>query len=171
MLGVRARHLKQAIRTVEEQEYHKLVLLVGDFASGKTQLMRRVCDEIAGVYLNVNLELTRQLLTIDARTYATKASSILQDLCDAQEPGHPLFLDNVELLFSPEVGRLNPIDLFKKVSRKRLVVLSLPCRLTGQTRAEYSEPGRRDHMGLDLSGVAVLDLSEGIVGGIHAYRW
>ncbi len=81
MLGAQAGRLKQAIRTVEEQEYHKLVLLVGDFASGKTRLMRQVCDKIGGVYVNVNLELTRQLLTIDARTYATKASSILKDLC------------------------------------------------------------------------------------------
>ena len=46
--------LKQAIQTVKEQEYHKLVLLVGDFSSGKTRLMRRVCDEIGGAYLNVN---------------------------------------------------------------------------------------------------------------------
>ena len=165
MLGAGAAYLKQAMRTVEEQEYHKLVLLVGDFSSGKTGLMRRVCDDVGGVYLNVNLELTRRLLTIDARTYATRASRILQDLCDEQEPDRPLFLDNVELLFSPEVGCLNPVDLFKKVSRERLVVLSLPCRLISQAqphiRAEYSEPGRRDHMSLDLSGVAVIDLAEG----------
>ena len=165
MLGAQAERLRQAIQTVEEQEYHKLVLLVGDFASGKTCLMRQVCREIGGVYLNVNLELTRQLLTIDARTYATKASSILQGLCDAQQARRPLFVDNVELLFSPQVGRLNPVDLFKKVSRERLVVLSLPCRPTGRARphlrAEYSEPGRQDHMSLDLSGVAVIDLSEG----------
>ena len=161
MLGAQAERLRQAIQTVEGQEYHKLVLLVGDFASGKTRLMRRVCDEVGGVYLNVNLELTRQLLTVDARTYATKASPILEDLCDAQAARRPLFVDNVELLFSPEVGCLNPVDLFKKVSRERLIVLSLPCRLTGLARAEYSEPGRPDHMGLDLAGVAVIDLSEG----------
>jgi hypothetical protein len=161
LFEAQAERLKQAIRTVGEQEYHKLVLLVGDFSSGKTRLMRRACDDVGGVYLNVNLELTRRLLTIDARTYATRASRILQDLCDEQEPDRPLFLDNVELLFSPEVGRLNPVDLFKRVSRERLVVLSLPCRLTGQTRphvrAEYSEAGRRDHMSLDLSGVAVIE--------------
>jgi len=150
--------LKQAIQTVKEQEYHKLVLLAGDFSSGKTQLMRLVCDEMGGAYLNVNLELTRQLLTIDARTYTTKASDLLKDLCDAQEPDRPLFLDNIELLFSPEVGRLNPVDLFKKVSRERVVVLSLPCRLTGRARAEYSEPGRPDHMNLDLSGFTVIEL-------------
>ena len=78
------------------------MLLVGNLASGKTRLMRQVCGEVGGVYLNVNLELTRQLLTIDARTYATKASSILEDLCGAQEARPPLFVDNVELLFSPE---------------------------------------------------------------------
>ena len=155
-------HLERAIATVGEQEYHKLVLLVGGFASGKTRLMRRVCDEIGGAYLNVNLELTRQLLTIDARTYATKASDILKDLCEAQQPDRPLFLDNIELLFSPEVGCLNPVDLFKKVSRERVVVLSLPCRLTGRIRAEYSEPGRRDHMNLDISGVTVIELEGGI---------
>jgi len=154
--------LKQAIHIVREQGYHKLVLLVGDFASGKTRLMRCVCAEVGGAYLNVNLELTRQLLTIDARTYATKASDFLKDMCNAQEPDHPLFLDNIELLFSPEVGCLNPVDLFKKVSRERVIVLSLPCRLTGQARAEYSVPGRRDHMSLDLSGLTVIDLTGGV---------
>ena len=151
--------LKKVIQTVKEQEYHKLVLLAGDFSSGKTWLMRRVCDDIGGVYLNVNLELTRRLLTIDARTYATKASDILKDLCDTSDPHRPLFLDNIELLFSPEVGCLNPVDLFKKVSRERVIVLSLPCRLTGQSRAEYSELGRRDHMSLDISGFAVVEMS------------
>lgn len=155
-------YLKHTIQTVKKQEYHKLVLLVGDFSSGKTWLMRRVREEIGGAYLNVNLELTRQLLTIDARTYTTKASDLLKDLCDAQESDGPLFLDNIELLFSPEVGRLNPVDLFKKVSRERVVVLSLPCRLTGRTRAEYSEPGRRDHMNLDLSGFTVIELEGGM---------
>jgi Cdc6-like AAA superfamily ATPase len=158
MMMTSENRLKQAIHTVKEQEYHKLVLLVGDFSSGKTQLMRRVCDEMGGAYLNVNLELTRQLLTIDARTYPTKASVLLNVLCNAQEGDCPLFLDNIELLFSPEVGCLNPVDLFKKVSRERVVVLSLPCRLSGRTRAEYSEPGRRDHMNLDLSGLTVIEL-------------
>jgi len=154
--------LKNIIQTVAEQEYHKLVLLVGDFASGKTRLMRCVCDEIGGVYLNVNLALTCQLLTIDASTYATKASDILKALCEAQDRQRPLFLDNIELLFSPDVGCLNPVDLFKKVSRERVVVLSLPCRLTGRERAEYSEPGRGDHMSLDLSGLTVIDLEGGL---------
>jgi len=67
MLDAEAEDLKKAIATVEDHQYHKLVLLVGDFASGKTRLMRRVCDELGGVYLKVNLNLTRQLLTIDAR--------------------------------------------------------------------------------------------------------
>jgi len=156
-------HLKQAIQTVKEQEYHKLVLLVGDFSSGKTRLMRGICDEVGGVYLNINLELTRQLLTIDARTYATKSSNLLKDLCDSQEPNAPLFLDNIELLFSPEVGRLNPIHMFKKVSRERVVVLSVPCRLITGTRAEYSQPGRQDHMSLDLSALTVIDLEGGVV--------
>jgi hypothetical protein len=154
--------LKKAIYTLGEQEYHKLVLLVGDFFSGKTRLIREVCDDLNGEYLNVNLELTRRLLTIDAGTYDTKASDLLKALCDSRDSGHTLFLDNIELLFSPEVGRLNPVDLFKKISRDRVVVLSLPCRMTSRTRAEYSQPGRPDHMSLDLSGVTVIDLEGGI---------
>jgi len=158
MVDAQTRNLKNAIETVQEQEYHKLVLLVGGFASGKTQLMRRVCDEVGGAYLNVNLELTGELLTIDARRYVTKASSLVKQLCETDGTHRPLFADNIELLFSPEVGRLNPIDLFKKVSRRRVVVLSLPCRLGGRARAEYSEPGRQDHMHLDISGLTVTEL-------------
>lgn len=162
MLDAKAKDLKQAIRTVDEQEYHQLVLVVGDFASGKTRLMRRVCDEIDGAYINVNLRLTEQLLTIDARKYVTKASRLIEQLCEAEEPGKPLFVDNIELLFSPQVGRLNPIDLFSKVSRTRVIVLSLPCRPRGRGRATYSEPGRKDHMSLDISGVTVIELEGGI---------
>ena len=151
-------NLKNASKTVQEQEYHKLVLLVGGFASGKTRLMRRVCDEIGGAYLNVNLELTRELLTIDARKYVTRASRLVKQLCETDGSDRPLFVDNIELLFSPEVGRLNPIDLFKKVSRRRVVVLSLPCRLAGRDSAEYSEHGRQDHMNLDISGFTAIEL-------------
>ena len=154
--------LKKTIRTVAEHEYHKLVLVVGDFSSGKTRLMRGVCQELGARCVNVNLELTQHLLTIDARTYDTKASDLLKNLCDSQESEGPLFLDNIELLFSPEVGRLNPIDLFKKVSRDRVIVLSLPCRMTSRTRGEYSHPGHPDHMSLDLSGLAVINLEGGI---------
>jgi hypothetical protein len=126
--------LRQAIQTVAAHEYHKLVLLVGDFSSGKTQSMRRLCDDTGGAYLNVNLGLTSRLVTIDARTYATRASRILQELCDDLEPGRPLFLDTVELFFSLEVGCPNPVDLFKKMSRERLIILSLPCRMNNQAR-------------------------------------
>jgi len=150
--------LRQAIETAAAHDYHKVVIVVGDFRSGKTRLVRKSMEEIGGAYLNLNLELSDQLLAIDPQRYATQASVLVEDLCQAGDPRCPLFVDNLELLFSPEVGRINPVDLFRKISRTRVVVMVLPCRLLARDRAQYSEPGRPDHMILDLSGLNVIDI-------------
>ena len=71
----------------------------------------------------------------------------------------PLLIDNAELLFSPELGKLNPIDTFKRISRQRLVVLALPTRRVGRY-AEYSHLGRADHLSMALEEFSFIDLGE-----------
>ena len=86
---------------------------------------------------------------------------LIDELCDELSPdGRPLLVDNVELLFSPEVGKLNPIDTFKRISRQRPVVLALPARRHG-AYAEYSLLGCEDHMRIPLEDYATLQIEEG----------
>lgn len=139
---------------------HKLILVLGGFGAGKTQLLRATATEVEGVYVNLNLQLTERLLQLPRSRYADGVTvhQVLDKLCDELSPaGQPLLVDNVELLFSPEVGQVNPVDTFKRISRQRPVVLALPARRDGNY-AEYSTIGRRDYLRMEIGEYVVINV-------------
>jgi hypothetical protein len=153
--------LIETIRTVAADR-HKLVILLGDFGTGKTGLLKDVAAEINGRYVNLNLELTDRLLTLPRSRYADGVTTHkeIDQLCDELSPNdEPLLIDNAELLFSPELGKLNPIDTFKRISRQRPVVLALPARRIGRY-AEYSQLGRADPLRMALEEFSFIDIDE-----------
>ena len=148
-----------AVRTVSA-DHHKLVILLGAFGSGKTALLKGVVAELDAAYVNLNLRLTERLLATPRSEYddGVTVHRFIDELCDELSPdGRPLLIDNVELLFSPELGKINPVDTLKRVSRQRPVVLALPARRQG-AYAEYSTVGRDDHMLMPLEEYTVLEM-------------
>jgi hypothetical protein len=155
--------LVESVRTIASDR-HKLVVLLGDFGTGKTALLRQVAPELNATYVNLNLRLAERLLAIPRSQYddGVAANRIIDELCDELSPdGRPLLIDNVELLFSPELGKINPVDTFKRVSRQRPVVLALPARLQG-AYAEYSTIGRDDAMLMPLEELTVLQMEQDV---------
>jgi hypothetical protein len=151
--------LVESVHTVASDR-HKLVILLGDFGSGKTALLKEVASDLDAVYVNLNLRLAERLLVIPRSQYddGVAANRLIDELCDELSPnGRPLLVDNVELLFSPELGKINPVDTFKRVSRQRPVVLALPARRQG-AYAEYSAIGRDDAMLMSLEELTVLPM-------------
>ena len=141
---------------------HKLVLLLGDFGVGKTRLLKELAPEIGAEYVNLNLQLAERLLAVPQSRYrdGVTVHRLIDELCDALSPdGRPLFIDNVELLFSPEVGKINPVDTFKRIARQRQVVLALPAKRQGNN-AVYSTLGREDYMSIPLETYPVIELEE-----------
>ena len=151
--------LIEAIHIVKNDR-HKMVVVLGAFASGKTALLKDIAAELNAVYLNLNLSLTEELQKIPRSNYADGVTvhRLIDEICDQQSPnGEILLIDNVEILFSPELGKVNPIDTFKRVSRQRVVVLSLPARRQGNY-AEYSNVGREDHMLMALEDYYTIEM-------------
>jgi len=145
---------------VVASDHHKLVILLGGFGAGKTHLLKDIAPQVEGEYVNLNLYLTERLLTLPRSQYADGVTvhRLIDELCDELSPDHrPLLIDNVEILFSPELGRINPVDTFKRISRQRPVVLALPARRQGAC-AEYSALGRQDHMSIPLEDYTVIDM-------------
>ena len=152
--------IKAALKVVAHSR-HRLVILVGDFGTGKTQVLKQLAEELPAEYVNLNLELTDRLLTRPRRDYddGVTVNNLIDDLCDEYSPdGRTLLVDNVEMLFSPDLGKVNPVDTFKRMSRQRSVVLALPARRQGE-HAEYSNMWRDDHMLMSLEGYPVFELS------------
>ena len=86
--------------------------------------------------------------------------AIIDQLCeDASPHQEPLFVDNLEILFSPELGKINPIDTFKRIARERPVVIALPAYRQGSS-AIYSSSGHEDYVVMPLEEYIVIEIPE-----------
>jgi hypothetical protein len=84
---------------------------------------------------------------------------LIDDLCDRYSPNdETLLVDNIEILFSPELGRINPVDTFKRVSRQRPIVLALPA-VRDRNTAVYGTPDHPDYFPISLEDYVVIELS------------
>ena len=150
-----------ALQTVQSDR-HKLIILLGKFGAGKTAILKQTADEVGGKYLNLNMELSEKLLGIPTSHYLDGATvhAIIDQLCeDASPHQEPLFVDNLEILFSPELGKINPIDTFKRISRERPVVIALPAYRHGSS-AIYSSSGHEDYVVMPLEEYIVIEIPE-----------
>lgn len=153
-------HQLAAAIAAAAHDRHKLILVLGNFGAGKTQLLQTASAATEGAYLNLNLTLTERLRHLSRSRYndGVTVHAEIDRLCDElSQHGRPLFVDNVELLFSPELGKVNPVDTFKRIARQRPVVLALPARRDG-SYAEYSTIGRADYLRMEIGDYIILDL-------------
>jgi len=61
-----------------------------------------------------------------------------------------VILYDTNILYSPELGRLNPIGAFKYKSREKEIIVIVNGQIYGE-RIRYSEPGRDDYNEMDVS--------------------
>lgn len=100
--------------------YHRLVLVVAPSGGGKTRALREVSERTGFPYLNLNLELSRQLLDMTERQRLMRVPRLLGDMVNAQA-AQAVLLDNTEFLFDP-VLQQNPLLLLQNISRNKVVV-------------------------------------------------
>ena len=100
--------------------YHRLVLVVGPPRSGKTTALRELATDKSWPIVNVNLSLSERLLELTSRQRALGVPRLLESMAK-ENAGEVLILDNIEVLFSPEL-RQDPLRLLEGLSRHRTVV-------------------------------------------------
>ncbi len=141
---------------------HKLVILLGVFGVGKTKTLKKIAEKTDGVYLNLNLELSERLLKLprNAMNDGVTVTRLIDEICDLFSPTkETLFVDNIELLFSPELGKINPIDTFKRISRQRPVVIAIPAFREGNL-AVYSTPDSQDYFPIPLEDFVTIEIEK-----------
>lgn len=140
---------------------HKLVILLGVFGAGKTKVLKKTAEQ-AGVYLNLNLELSERLLKLPKTVMndGVTVPNLIDEICDVFSPSREtLFVDNIELLFSPELGKINPVDTFKRISRQRPVVIAIPAYREG-SMAVYSTPNSKDYFPIPLEEFVTIEIKK-----------
>ena len=113
----------------------RVVLLVGPPGCGKSRLLREFTD--VGI-VNVGKELARELIPLAKEERAELALDILGQLIDTHS-NPVVILDNIELLFMPELK----IDLWKALetlSAVKKLVVAWTGRVAGD-QIQWGDPG------------------------------
>lgn len=121
--------------------YHRLLLVVGQPRTGKTTALRDLADEHGWPLVNVNLELSEQLLELTSKQRALRVPRLLGEIADGR-PGDVLLLDNTEILFSTEIQQ-DPLRLLQGLGRNRTVVATWSGEMDGDCLT-YAAPGHAE---------------------------
>ncbi len=152
--------IKRSLQAAEGL-YHRLVLLVGEAGSGKTCVLREVAEEFGSSVINVNMELSGELLDLTAKQRSLRLPGILDQIADQTQP--PVVLDNLEILFDKDLKQ-DPLRLLQGISRNRAVVASWNGTMKSG-RLLYAETGHPEYRSYDsvdalivgMDGTATVD--------------
>lgn len=150
----------RAIETVADH-YHRLVLVLGGPATGKTAALQFVAKRIGAPRVNLNLALSRRLMNLTARQRAIQCPALLgQTLADF--PGDALLLDNIEILFDPALQQ-DPLHHLQSASRNRTLVVAWPGAIRrderGQPSLTYAMPGHREYRRYPAGDLVLVEAS------------
>ena len=152
--------IKRSLQAAEGL-YHRLVLLVGETGSGKTDVLRDIAEEFGSSVVNVNLALSGELLELTAKQRSLRLPGILDQIADQAQS--PVVLDNLEILFDKDLQQ-DPLRLLQSISRNRAVVASWN-GIMNSGRLLYAETGHPEYRSYDsvdalivaMDGTATVD--------------
>jgi len=152
--------ISDALRQAESL-YHRLVLLVGETGSGKTEALRTTAKGLGTNVINVNLELSAKLLELTARQRALRVFDLLDETIAGD--ASVALLDNTEILFSRDLQQ-DPLRLLEGMARTRCVVASWNGKITKNTLT-YAEVGHSEYRSYELTEALVVEIDETTVNG------
>lgn len=137
--------------------YHQLVLVVGSLKSGKTAALRAAAAAETGwALLGLGASLAERLLLVPTRQRPAVVQQLAEDVA-REAMGDVLAIDNIELLFQPDLA-VDPLRLLLALSRHRVVVATWPGTVDGATLT-YAEPGHPEHRRYPRPACAIVTLS------------
>lgn len=147
--------VKQSLKVADNQ-YYKLVLLVGKAGSGKTVVLNDVANELGVPVINVNLKLSEQLLELTPKQRTLRLSQLLDEIIDTNYSIK--ILDNLEILFNTELKQ-NPLKLLQKISRNHLVIASWNGS-SEDRKLIYAEPDHPEYQKYDLEDTLIVRIDK-----------
>ncbi|HSO82493.1 BREX-3 system P-loop-containing protein BrxF [Thiocapsa sp.] len=141
-------HLHDIERQVKQapQLYHRLILVVGHHRTGKTTALRDLATKHGWPIVNLNLALAERLLDLTARQRTLRVARMLDDIL-AEQVGDVVLLDNIEMLFHPDLQQ-DPLRLLQSLSRNRTLVATWRGDYDGRSLI-YASPDHPEYRRFD----------------------
>lgn len=102
--------------------YYRLLTVVAPAGAGKTSALREVQKRTGAPLININLELSLQMLDLTERQRALQLPRILGNIVDGVD-GEAVLLDNIEILFDLSL-RQDPLRLLLGLSRNKTIIVA-----------------------------------------------
>lgn len=134
--------VRDAIEAVQTAT-NRLVLLVGPPGSGKSRELNAVHQEVGYPLVHINAVLAEGLKPIQERRRPTHVRTIVADQVGSTN-GSVVLIDNIELLFLPELEQ-DPLQLLKDLARNRVLCVAWPGRLEANESLAYAEVGHPEY--------------------------
>ncbi len=134
----------QIIRKVNQaaELYHRLLLVVAPLGAGKTSALYDVRDRTGAPLVNVNLELSRQMLELTERQRTLQLPRLLWEIVGNFD-GEMILLDNMEVIFDVSLQQ-DPLRLLQRLSRNKTVVAAWNGTIT-RNDLTYAVPGHPEN--------------------------
>jgi hypothetical protein len=112
----------RVIQRIDEagELYYRLALLVAPSGAGKTQALRVVADRLGVSVINLNLELSREMLELTERQRVLQFPRLLSEVVNKSN-AEVILLDNIEIIFDISLKQ-DPLRLLQALSRNKVVV-------------------------------------------------
>jgi hypothetical protein len=149
--------IDQVIQRIKEasKSYYRLVLIVGLAGSGKTNVIKEVSTLASVPLINLNLELSRQMLDLTERKRILQLPRIVSEIVDKTQGGLVLF-DNIELLFDVRL-MCDPLRLLQGISRNVTVVSTWNGSITSG-HLIYASPGHPEYRRYPIESFLVVSM-------------
>ena len=143
------------LQSIEDAKgmYYRLILLVGKPEGLKTPA-ETVAKEMDITAVNVNLELSRQLLHKTSRQRKLGLAKAMQEIIGESEP---VLLEHIDILFDVDLGQ-DPLRLLESLSRNKTVVALWNGHID-DGKLVYAEPGHPEYRSYNTKDLIVIDLN------------
>lgn len=140
-------NLKDVIKHMQKGVKRNRVIIINQDVSSK------YLDEISEISLekvDVSLKLAEILSGLPLEVKENESWDLLKEFLESLNKDI-LVLENLDYIFSPEVGNINPVENFNYYSRNnQLIIMFLKARKIGNDLI-YSEEGLPDYNRMDIS--------------------
>lgn len=153
--------IEELDRSVKEAGRIKtpLVIVTGSSRHRRDDFLTKYASKKNLKILNVGLVFGERLASVDEFSRRSHATEILEEICADFTEGGLLIMNDIEIFFDQTLA-LNPMSVFKKISRNRTAIAVWPGDIT-KGRLQYATPNHPEFQDHSIDGAILFNCSVG----------